>query len=358
MKKRILFTVVLALILMCMLMSCKDAALDFSGTLPNEEEFRENVTDSKNGNVIDTEDNTINDNIVDELGVFDKYDVTKIYPFHNGLAMFVVSNKYCGYIDIYGNVVIEPKYYEARGEDSGIQGFKYGCARLYNGVSIHYIFDKEGNKVFSGSIGEVSGGYFSIKETKSYGGYTLTYYRASDFQIVATFEDCIEEYPVSAYTGDFYIYDINEDTTISLNISNYDTSFQPEIPPALDFDIEQHETYKHYAYSVYWIAQTQNGIIATVYSSSSNGNLSSIVKSDGTVLLEPQTKIRIIGQFSNELCIAQDTETKKYGYIDVYGNWKIQPIYTSGMVFNDGYAIVDEIIVIDTIGKVVLSPDG
>ncbi len=302
--------------------------------------------------------NENNDNTqIEKLGVFDKYEVKKIYPFYNGLAMFLTKKGLCGCIDIHGNVVIKPIYYESRGYDSGIQGFKYGCARLYNGVSGHYLFDKEGNELFpDGSVGEISGGYFSVETRLDSSEWMVTYYRASDLQIVASFENCRAHKPVSAQTGQFAIYKINEDKTAYFNIADYDPSFTPETQPPIEFDMKQHETYKDCAYYVYYGSQTQDGIIYTLTLNYSNKTLYSIAKQDGTVLLEPQATIALIGQFSNELCLAKDKKTGKYGFVDIYGNWKIPPTYNSGMVFSDGYAVVNDIFVINTTGNIVLGP--
>ena len=59
------------------------------------------------------------------------------------------------------------------------------------------------------------------------------------------------------------------------------------------------------------------------------------------------------------LCPAQDASSGLWGYVDPYGQWKIQPQYLSATSFtDDGYAIVNDIVVINTDGEMVLAPGG
>jgi hypothetical protein len=59
--------------------------------------------------------------------------------------------------------------------------------------------------------------------------------------------------------------------------------------------------------------------------------------------------------FKDGLCLAKDKEANKWGYIDKAGNWIIAPEYDNASEFINGYATVNNIAVIDTNGKVVLS---
>ncbi len=63
----------------------------------------------------------------------------------------------------------------------------------------------------------------------------------------------------------------------------------------------------------------------------------------------------ILYTFSHDLCCAYSTQEQKWGYIDPYGNWKIEPQYDSVNTFSyDGYAVVDQYKVINTKGETIL----
>lgn len=314
-------------------------------------------------------------------GLYDKYAIEQIYPFHNGLAAFTVkeiknlyTNYYYGYIDTKGNVVIEPTYVP---QNNIVKSFLYDCVSVEHKKAVNSttytlvtrIIDKKGNVKFEEKsdnvtyIGEVSAGYFVVETEKveiSGNVYTATYYRASDLKAVATFNNCSSgnSKNVSEETGDFSVYDKTQNKTLELNIADYDSSFKPKEELSLGFDIDEHSTFSE-SYNTYKLSKTNDGVVATVKSNNGSGAyFYSIVKADGTILFGPQRDIGFTDVFSNELCPAKDFATEKYGYVDTKGNWKIQPKYTSATEFSEGYAIVDKKIVIDTTGKAVLAPAG
>jgi hypothetical protein len=62
---------------------------------------------------------------------------------------------------------------------------------------------------------------------------------------------------------------------------------------------------------------------------------------------------------AQSLLVAAKEKGKKYGYIDVTGNYVIQPRYDEALAFNEGYAVVkvgDKYGVIDTNGAYVITP--
>lgn len=66
--------------------------------------------------------------------------------------------------------------------------------------------------------------------------------------------------------------------------------------------------------------------------------------------------------FVSGLCIAVDTKTELYGYIDIQGNWVIEPQYTEATDFwgegDDAVAVVNGNTVINRKGEVIFSTNG
>ena len=65
---------------------------------------------------------------------------------------------------------------------------------------------------------------------------------------------------------------------------------------------------------------------------------SAVIDFAGNVIIEPTAKYELNeSKFtSNGLCRAKDTATGLYGFIDINGNWAIQPQYQSVTNFSDG----------------------
>ncbi|MBE6564225.1 MAG: WG repeat-containing protein [Ruminococcaceae bacterium] len=65
----------------------------------------------------------------------------------------------------------------------------------------------------------------------------------------------------------------------------------------------------------------------------------------------------VIYQYRNGLCLAKDTKSGLFGYLNTDGKWAIEPQYQKAGEFSEGYAIINRTTVIDTTGKVVFSAD-
>lgn len=74
-------------------------------------------------------------------------------------------------------------------------------------------------------------------------------------------------------------------------------------------------------------------------------------------------------KYNSELCPAIEDASEKWGYIDMKGNWAIEPRYESASNYSDGYAIVTEKIktdfqkttvhhLIDSMGNIIVSDVG
>lgn len=343
-----------------------------------------------------------------EIPVYSKYsNLVRIDPFYSGLASFVVHKSsstihfgtggswdgdyYYGYIDIQGNIVIEPKYecnpYEA------LPQYTHNYVKAADLEDYACIIDKAGNIQFEvekdgvSAIGSVSEGYFWVEtytEDLSGKAYTVRYYSAKDLSVVATFENMraipddrtvnqsnstlsssgdgilVYEHQSTYYDGDI----------VTFNIGDYDSSYS-SAQSNWNVDIEQIEDFAVAAVYQYHVSGNQNsmGQLATVrLVNESRTPFYSIVDSQGNLLMKPQRKVAFpINKeltidhydFCLDLCPAKDEESGLWGYIDPYGNWKIQPQYSSATSFSsDGYAVVNDKIVIDTKGQLVLSPAG
>ena len=78
------------------------------------------------------------------------------------------------------------------------------------------------------------------------------------------------------------------------------------------------------------------------------------------LLLEPtqsvilwNEKTKSAPEFHDGVCKALDADSRMYGYIDVYGNWVIEPQYEKATDFSDGYAVVNGTTVINKENAVV-----
>jgi hypothetical protein len=101
-----------------------------------------------------------------------------------------------------------------------------------------------------------------------------------------------------------------------------------------------------------------------VYIKNANGiYFSAVIDFEGNVIIESTKKYELnYSTFtSNGLCRAKDTATGLYGFIDINGNWAIQPQYVSATDFSDGensIAVVDGKIMINDKGEVICSFGG
>jgi len=367
----------------------------------------------KPGNDNDNEDNyesngeNNSQTTTEDTQVYRDYpNLVRIDQFHNGLAAFMIYNAtstthwtsqsswtgdyFFGYINIKGEVVIPPKY--ECSPDFKLPKFESEYVTIKNLDEKDYLIDKTGAVVFESQknnvtgIGNICEGYLwveSVEEDISGSMYTVRYYSATDLKIIASFNNARAFYDnyytagrssvstsgdVALISGqDHHYYD---DELIEFNITEYDDFNSTQ--NTWTVDLNEVENFASASKCYYHISGTnnKNGMLATVALKNSNGTwFYAVVDSSGEVLMQPQKNIAFpISKdvndidnfdFCNNLCPAEDTDTGLWGYIDPNGNWKIQPEYFITSAFSeDGYATVNNRLVINTEGEVILSPKG
>ena len=378
MKAKKLLCLILAIfILTISFTSCKSISEN-----PNSE----TIATSPNQQFIDTENiNNNSDNSYNKdtfAPVYNKYsNLVNIGPFYNGIANFQIEvstydNRY-GYIDINGNVIIEPIYRVYKGEKHNFE-YNYVDVQTLDGQTC--IIDKQGKIIFEEDtnnitvIGKVQNGYFfveTVEELFSGNIYTVKYYSVKDLSVVATFQT---QRSIWSNYSQALISDIGEATINqqTFNIADYDNSFTPKINN-WNVEIKELDIFSSVRDLQYTISSSDNdlGQIATVAIQNQNRvNFFSIVDKNGNIIHQPQQNPSFLindeniysmsnAEFRKNLCPAKDVESNLWGYIDPHGNWKIEPQYTSAKPFSpDGYATVNETIVIDTTGNTIFSPYG
>lgn len=131
--------------------------------------------------------------------------------------------------------------------------------------------------------------------------------------------------------------------------------------------VNSYSEYKNSSNKTYSVGATKNtlGQIATLYMKTTS-QWCATMDENGKILMEATKDIMFAYSesggyvnscrtFSNDLCGAYQPSSGLFGYVDPYGTWKIKPQYNKVTTFSyDGLAVVDDLIVIDTKGKVVL----
>ncbi len=81
----------------------------------------------------------------------------------------------------------------------------------------------------------------------------------------------------------------------------------------------------------------------TMFVHSRNGTFCAILGYDGAVYCEPTSKFKFSPEsyFSDGLCVAYSNSDKAYGYIDILGEWMLDPIYKEAGAFINSYAVVE-----------------
>lgn len=329
--------------------------------------------------------------------VYSKYNVTWIGAFENGVAPFSIQKRrpewpdikdyFYGLIDIEGNILVDALYYGISkiGRMESSYANNYICATTSLSYNEKVIVDRQGAIIFETGkdqvtdIGVIAHGYFwveTMEETLAGNIYTMRYYSADNLSVIATFEGAkagrysSDSTANVSETGEARIY--RDDNYFTFNIADYDSHFVPVSSETnWTVDVENIEEFAVAKYCSYTVSEDPNGagLIATVcLTSKDNVKYYAVVDGQGNVLMKPQkniafpsySELRFVPPdyvFYNGLCPAQDAASGKWGYIDTQGNWMIQPQYTSVTAFSsDGYATVNDTIVIDSDGKVVLSP--
>lgn len=326
----------------------------------------------------------------------------KLYDAGNGMVSFTIQEEgylvggfYCGYADLQGNVVIEPKNQPSDGVPPV---FAYDCIKVCQppegkivwGAMYLKILDKQGKVLFEqgdenkiSGIGGVSEGYFWVEtfdEDLSGKTYTVTYYSAKDLKAVATFQNT-RAFPEESYAidnsllknGKAYLVKgktlpyspTDSKDTFTFNMSDYDETYVSSKNQNWTLDLSRVAEFDAARQKELIASGTDKDgkMVGTVcLTNSSNTKYYAIVDNTGKVLLDAQTQIVFdeeLSVFKNGLCVAMDAESESWGYINPQGEWVIQPQYTSARPFGtDGYAIVNNIAVIDEQGKLVLAPAG
>lgn len=70
------------------------------------------------------------------------------------------------------------------------------------------------------------------------------------------------------------------------------------------------------------------------------------------------TNDECIYSFNDGLCLAKETTSGLYGYLNTDGQWAIQPQYQKASEFSEGYATVNGNTIIDTNGNIVLNTNN
>ena len=380
-------------ILMASMVACQNNAGDVSEGGSGYPQENEVVSSLPNGNQENSQ----------TLYTLYKDELYKLYAVGSGMVTFVIRDGYnlrVGFADLQGNVMIAPK--TCFHEMNGIPVFSGNCVKIIDGSDgDEMIIDKQGNVLFEhqnynaqnniSDLGGVSEGYFWVETFEdSLAGrtYTVTYYSAKDLKAVATFENT-RAFPEGSYLaqesgGDFssvqngmaYLAQgnmvpsglIHAESAFSFKMSDYDEAYVPsqsvqngdwtlDLDTIAAFDAARHK-------ELIAIGTDKDGkMIGTVcLTNSSNTNYYAIVDNTGKVLLDAQTNIifdKELSVFKHGLCVAKDAESECWGYINAQGQWVIQPQYTSARPFGaDGYAVVNDVVVIDEQGKFVLAPAG
>ncbi len=403
-----------------MLSSCGDdtpdgTTTDERGEVVESNEDGDGDDDSAPAESSDGDDNSapaessdVDDLLPAEAEIFERYpDVLEISPFRNGVASFATyggsfySRRLIvgGYIDLDGNIIIEPNYDIGYTDGQGAlytlmptvvhscikpeKQYQYG-----NAYAPEAIFDLEGNVLYQVGendvvyIGDISNGYFWVQtlegETVAGNLYNTVYYSADTLEPIVIFENYAAIWPTGEsryYTADADVADdgriefIRDGDFFHSNIGDYDSTFVPTDGVSSvwsSIDTSSIEAFSG-ASSVTLVANQYDNrgrndqYSVAIIRNSAGVYFYSIIDQSGNVILPPQREIAFTdtAYIRCGLCPVQDAESGMWGYMDTKGNWVIQPQYVSATAFTeDGYATVNSRIIIDTNGDVVLAPSS
>ena len=206
-------------------------------------------------------------------------------------------------------------------------------------------------------------------------GYVSGYYEPSNSEYT---DICFDIYGNMYYKKKGKYYDSNGNEYVEKYLGKYDPllSEQYGFPDILELNetiawgklTKSYSEYKNSSTAMYAVGDTKNtlGPIATLYMRSTSEWCATMDK-NGKILMKPTKDIMLKYEyynfgtvtkchtFSNDLCCAYQPSSGLWGYVDPYGNWKIKPQYNNVTTFSyDGLAVVDDLIVINTKGEVVL----
>ncbi len=314
--------------------------------------------------------------------VYRRYPLLEdIYPFSDsGYAAFTVKKEYrlyYGYMDTKGDVIVEPTYLV----ESTPPLLSNVC--LKNTTPSECIVDLKGNVLVEvgkenvTGIGEISNGYFWVEflleETVAGSVYQVDYYSAVTLERVATFPGarafhdsylnwssynaCDSEVTKDGYALVIWNYDGNKEYQ-EIHMGDFDENYQSTEKKPWPIDLTEVPEFSG-AENVHACASGDDEYSPVVIQSGSGVHFYAVVDARGNVTMKPQKAIGFSNSayFRHGLCPAMDMESQLWGYVNVQGEWVIQPIYASVSKFsNNGLATVNERIVIDATGKVVIAP--
>ncbi|MBE6654514.1 MAG: WG repeat-containing protein [Ruminococcaceae bacterium] len=400
MKRILAFLLILAMLFgsVCTLASCGDGNVNDKTNVEGND--KETSKDKNKGN------NKKENKYANIKIIVGAYDDVYVYQNYNG--------KY-GLLSPDGEIIYDGFYlYQTFSENSNYISCHNGSSTM--NVKVSSILDKNGKTVLEVGedniefISEITQGrilaYKMTDERPSGKTYDLICYSAKDmsevFRIkgrtsIGYYDDfdgygylCVDDYydieSVSYSKDDMYI-DINGNKYRHYRYQNgiyvaekFGKQFS-ELPavPGIEETIdsyawlklaESYSEYKNSPYNTreYAVGATKNtlGQIATLYMKNTAEWCATMDK-NGKILMEPTKDIMLKYEynnwgtvtkcftFSNDLCCAYQPSSGLWGYVDPYGTWKIKPQYNKVTTFSyDGLAVVDDLIVINTKGKVVL----
>ncbi|MFA4987749.1 MAG: WG repeat-containing protein [Candidatus Brocadiia bacterium] len=267
------------------------------------------------------------------------------YPFSEGLALVRKGNLW-GFIDKAGIVVIPVSILTEElpsplGSDS-FRGFSSGRFLLWNKEhGTHYI-DKTGSNPFAGRFSHV--GYFvdgkAVVRRAGEKGVSII---DPDGNVTASFEDedvqficqgeliCVDRQFKKGYIG----WDGNE---IVPCMYDYAGVFSNGLCLAINEDGQVH-CYDRKTTLVFSVEEIvfnfyafHDGYCALTHFSPKSLTAILIDKT-GRIVLDK--KWRFSADFTLGLWAVQDTETEKWGYVDIEGNWVIEPQFTWARPFTE-----------------------
>ncbi len=401
MKK--LICLIIAFIMSLLFVGCNNGGSDIGDKFKNEENELSDTPESLFGQDTGSADDNASSAT---QGKYDKiecivegYDEGYIYKNYNGTNGLLNKNGDIIRDGFYCIRVFNDSNYIPCGDEAPLRFSRY---------TVKYLIDKKGNTVLKVGenniefISEITQGrifaYQMTEEKPSGKTYDLICYSAKDMSEVFRINGVNEIYSYISFdetgycddirdAGDRVLIDIygniyrweknkyydsdgNEYKQTSYSSTEAEKYGLPKVsglaPSEHDVDwYEVLKTYEEYqkssdrAYSVGTIKNTLTQI-ATLYMKTTSVWYATM-DMNGNVLMAPTKDIELgTGEydqfvFSNDLCCAYEPSSGLWGYVDVYGNWKIKPQYESVTTFSyAGYAVVDELLVIDTNGEVVL----
>ncbi|MBQ3489167.1 MAG: WG repeat-containing protein [Clostridia bacterium] len=379
----------LAVVFVFLLTACSNKPADNGGVSNNSSNNNNNNANSKEKYA----------NIQTIMAAYDDVYIYKNYNgtygllstdgdiLHEGFALYQTFSEFSNYISCYdGSTAMNPR--------------------------VSSILDKKGNTVLS--VGKNNIEFISVitqgrilayrmtEETPSGKIYDLICYSAKDMSEIfrvsgltsidyyASFDEdgyvCVDDYYGRNEFYDLLYIDIygnryNYAYQNRLYVSEKSGQQLKELPmvsgiePIIDTYawrdlIMSYSEYENSPYNTrdFEIGTTKNslGEIATLYMKNTSEWCATMDK-DGNILMPPTKDIMLkyeyynwgtitqLYTFSNDLCCAYQPSSGLWGYVDPYGNWKVAPKYKSVTTFSyAGLAVVENLIVIDTTGKIVL----